>query len=127
MKGFIKFVIIGGCSTGIDFLIYFLCSQKIDITISKFFSMLVACIFSFFFNKKWTFEVEEKTNWKHLIKYLFSQGVNIGVNVGTNTLVFELTNMKLIAYVMATGLGMIVNFMLQKFMVFRKTTQSKNN
>ena len=51
----VRFVLVGGCSTGIDFVIYVLLSMQIPITISKGISMISASVFSYFVNKQYTF------------------------------------------------------------------------
>ncbi len=113
-----KFLIIGGISTAIDFCIYMIISNYIDITISKLISMTIASVFSFIFNKNWTFINKEKTSVIMALKYILAQIINIGVNTGINTLVYNLTKVKIIAFIIATGIAMVVNYLLQKIVVF---------
>ena len=40
----VRFVLVGGCSTGIDFVIYVLLSMQMPITISKGISMITASV-----------------------------------------------------------------------------------
>ena len=96
-KKALKFLVIGGTSTLIDFCIYMLVSKHIDITVSKIISMGIASIFSFIFNKSWTFTVEKKTTKKMVVLFYLGLAVNIAVNAGTNTLAFNLTNQKVIS------------------------------
>ncbi len=115
----IRFLIIGGISTLIDYTLYMLISIKISIIIAKFISMLCACIFSFFANKNWTFSNKEKINSKMIISYIITQVINISVNTGTNYIMYNLTNSKTIAFIIATLIAMIVNYLLQHFVVFK--------
>lgn len=57
-----RFLITGGISTGIDFIIYIFLSSYFDISIAKVISMIIASIFSFILNKTWTFSDIEKVN-----------------------------------------------------------------
>ncbi len=115
-----RFLIIGGISTTIDFIFYMLLSQKIDITLAKLISMILATTFSYIFNKNWTFSVKEKTHALLIVKYIGCQIINILCNTITNTIVYKLTNLKIISFILATCLAMIVNFLLQKTVVFKK-------
>lgn len=117
--GIIKFLFIGGISTIIDYIIYMLLSIKINLIIAKSCSMLCACIFSFFANKNWTFNNEEKINYKMIIAYVITQIINISVNTSVNYLMYNLTTSKTIAFVIATFIAMIVNYLLQNYVVFK--------
>ena len=112
----VRFVLVGGCSTGIDFVIYVLLSMQIPITISI--SMISASVFSYFVNKQYTFANKEKTTLAYLIKFYLTFGANFMVNLGTNYFVYSKTGLKLLAFVMATICGMTVNYIGQRFFVF---------
>lgn len=119
-QSIIRFIIIGGSSTLIDFAIYMIISNYIDIAIAKAISMTIAAIFSFIFNRKWTFNNTGNTNIVQITKYILCQLVNIIVNSTTNSLFYSVSNNKLISFVIATGCAMIVNYMLQKMVVFKE-------
>lgn len=121
---FFKFLLVGGSSTLIDFIIYLLLSMHLDITISKVLSMVVASFFSYMVNKKWTFVYDGKTNFNLIFKYIFSQLINISVNTFVNTFIYNWLGLKIIAFVIATGVAMIVNYLLQKFLVFKRSGES---
>ena len=57
MKSIGRFIVVGGISTLVDFLIYMIISVKLPVSISKAISMCISCVVSFFLNRKWTFEV----------------------------------------------------------------------
>lgn len=119
-NSFIKFLIVGGISTAIDFIVYMLISIRIDISLSKCISMVVSCSFSFIFNKYWTFSDKEKTTFIRLAKYIFVQIINILANVEANKFVYDISGSKVMAFFFATIIAMIVNYTLQKSIVFRK-------
>src|SRR5574344_1167334 len=110
-QSIIRFIIIGGSSTLIDFAIYMIISNYIDIAIAKAISMTIAAIFSFIFNRKWTFNNTGNTNIVQITKYILCQLVNIIVNSTTNSLFYSVSNNKLISFVIATGCAMIVKYM----------------
>lgn len=119
-KKFVKFIIVGAFSTAIDFIIYFYLSKIIDIVIAKTVSMICSSIFSYFLNKLWTFNIKDKKNFKYILKYYITFAINVLTNVSMNYIVFTNTNNKIIAFVFATGVAMMVNYLLQKFFVFKK-------
>lgn len=122
----VKFCISGGIGTFTDFVLYVLLSSQLDITFSKCCSMLVSCVISFFLNKSWTFQVKGKADTKQVIRYVVSQILNICVNVSSNTGVYRIFHKKILAYLVATFAGMTVNFLLQRFFVFKKTKGEEN-
>lgn len=114
----IRFLIVGGISTCIDFLIYMFLSNYIYIYIAKTMSMLVSMSFSFVANKYWSFNAGEEGLKKNLIRYCITQVINLSTNVGINYVVYLAFKNKLLAFVIATGAAMIVNYLLQKKFVF---------
>lgn len=117
---FLKFLLIGGVSTGIDYVIYSALIQYIPVTFSKLCSMLCSTFFSFLINKNWTFQSREQNWFESLRKYYLAQIANISVNVLMNTLLFSLTKNKTAAFIGATAIAMSINFLLQRFYVFKK-------
>lgn len=119
-KNLFRFCIIGGGTTLIDWCIYWFLSKSIDVTIAKIISMVFASVFSYFFNKIWTFENADRKHVKYLWKYYITFAVNIGINTSINTFIYSRTEQKLIALVIATGCATVANFILQKFWVFKE-------
>ena len=115
-----RFLVVGGSSTLLDFIIYMLLSTKLNITISKFISMIVSSIYSFLINKNWTFNNKNKITFILTFKYILCVFINIFVNTTSNTLIFNLTNNKIISFLFATGIAMIVNYTIQKKIVFKE-------
>jgi len=124
-KNIVKFIVIGGITTLIDFCIYMAVNNFLDISVAKFCSMLIASLFSYYFNKKWTFENSEKTDVFYLMKYYTTFIINMSVNISINRIAYNYSRNKMIAFVIGTGFAMIINFLLQKFWVFRKENKSK--
>ena len=115
----IRFLFVGGCSTGIDFFLYMVISLKYSISLSKGISMLVSSVFSYVLNKKFTFVDKEELNMRQVIKFYVVFGMNFWTNLSVNYLIYCYTGYKLIAFVFATLCGMTVNYLGQKYFVFR--------
>lgn len=117
---FARFLVVGASSTLLDYVIYWLLSAGINFNLAKAISMLCSCSYSFFLNKTFTFHDKQKTSVGHVARYAVSQAVNIGTNVGVNALVYNLTGVKAVGMVCATGVAMVVNFLLQRCLVFNR-------
>lgn len=119
-RNIIRFLVVGGTSTFIDFIIYMLLSIRFPVALSKMFSMCCASAFSFIVNKKWTFESQEQTHFFMIVKYILAQCINIGTNVSINQIVFGISKDKVISFILATGCAMCVNYLLQRLFVFQR-------
>lgn len=116
----LKFLLIGGISTALDFVIYTALGRWLTPTPSKLISMLCATLFAFLVNRNWTFQNKEQSLLKSLGKYYLAQAANIATNVLVNALLLRLTSRRILAFVGATGIAMCVNYLLQRLFVFRK-------
>ena len=113
------FLFIGGLATTIDFVIYNYLFTFFSINISKLISMLSSSLFSYFTNKIFTFNKGKNYNQKYLIKFYIIFLLNLLTNIIVNYYVYKLTSVKLLAFILATIFGMTVNFIGQKFYVFK--------
>lgn len=120
INSLLKFIVVGGCSTCIDFIIYMFLALKLPITVSKGISMVAASVFSYILNKQFTFENKEKTNVSYLVRFYIIFGANFGTNLAVNQIIFDETGYKTIAFILATVCGMMVNYLGQKFFVFHQ-------
>ncbi len=132
-KSAYRFIIVGGVATFIDFLLYMVLSRYMDISIAKFLSMSASSILSYFANKCWTFSNNERSNMKYITKYYVTFFVNMSVNLLINRCVYYIcvsrfllmTSLsKCVAFVIATGVAMIVNYVLQKCWVFKQKEEN---
>lgn len=117
----LKFLVGGGSAVIIDAIMYMILKQQIDLSIAKALSYISGAAVGFIINKLWTFG--SKQSWgseviKYISLYAFSAVANTLVNRG----VLYLTQGTLLAFLCATGLSTIINFLGQKFIVFKKTT-----
>jgi putative flippase GtrA len=116
----VKFIMTGGLCTCIDFSIYMCLSTVIGISYAKCISMFCSCTVSFFLNKFWTFRDKKSYTVRQVLKFAIVQLINISVNVGSNTIIYELTQIKILAFVFATLSAMTINYLLQRKIVFRE-------
>ena len=113
------FLVIGGLATTLDFIIYNYLLNFFSINISKLISMLSSSLFSYFMNKIFTFNKGKNYNSKYLLKYYIVFLINLLTNVSVNYYICKWTSIKILAFILATLFGMIVNFIGQKFYVFK--------
>ena len=113
------FLFIGGLATTIDFVIYNYLFSFFSINASKLISMLSSSLFSYFMNKIFTFNKGKNYNSKYLLKYYIVFLINLLTNISVNYYICKWTSIKILAFILATLFGMIVNFIGQKFYVFK--------
>lgn len=116
-----KYLVTGCGSTATDFILYMtLCTIGLPIPVAKICSGIVVTCISFFINRKWTFKADTGDTKQQVFKYFITQGCNIGGNTIVNSLVLSVLDIKLIAFVIATLVGMTISFTMQKLWVFRQ-------
>ncbi|WP_459912727.1 GtrA family protein [Fusobacterium polymorphum] len=103
----------------VDFIIYSYLLTFFSINISKLISMLSSSLFSYFMNKIFTFNKGKNYNSKYLLKYYIVFLINLLTNISVNYYICKWTSIKILAFILATLFGMIVNFIGQKFYVFK--------
>lgn len=114
-----KFVVSGGIATGIDFVCYMLFRQITWPSVAKTISMIIANIWSYIVNKRWVFASSRDTDSKMIGLYVIVQLLNLGTNVGVNSLMLHLTGYVILSFIVATLCATIVNYSLQKLIVFK--------
>lgn len=123
-KSVIKFLVVGGCCTFIDYSIYMIIVDDIGAFGGKGISMGCSMIVNYLLNKYWSFGAKKTKRGKEIIRYILSQIVNITINTTVNFIVLSVLEQKTIAFLCATGVAMMINYLLQKFWVFKKNTIS---
>ena len=114
-----KFLVSGGIATCIDFVCYMWLRQFAWPSVAKTISMLIANVWSYLVNKRWVFESGRKTDTRMVSLYVIVQTLNLGTNVGVNSLMLYLTGYVILSFVIATLCATIVNYSLQKLIVFK--------
>ena len=130
-KQIFRFIISGSIATLVDFIVYYILTNFLDISVSKCISYVFGIFTSYLLNKYFTFKKTEKSA-KEVVKFVCLNIVSLCTNVAANKAAFLILPvllaplnehyqiLKLLAFVCANGASVIVNFMGQKFWVFKK-------
>ncbi len=115
----LKFCVGGFSAVAADYLFYRLFQHiGMEIWASKALSYIIGAAIGFVINKLWTFN-SKKFKTSEIIKYVILYAVSAGINAAVNGLVIWLFDIKLLAFLAATGVSTVINFLGQKFFVFR--------
>ena len=113
-----RFLVVGISAVTIDLTTYYLLLDFLSHDIAKAISFLLGTIFAFVINKYWTFE-KHKKSYTEVFQFGVLYSVTLGLNVLTNKMVIDNTQMVFLAFLMATGASTVLNFIGQKWWVFR--------
>lgn len=112
-----KFLFAGLAAVGTDLLVYYLLLNLLSTEVSKGISFIIGSVVAFIINKYWTFKKPEKS-YKEMIQFGVLYGTTLGLNVMTNKIVLDYTDIVLVSFIVATGISTILNFVGQKWWVF---------
>ncbi len=130
-----KFAVIGGLNTFLDFAalnsLIFLSgvSSGSGYSLFKGISFTVAVVNSYFWNKKWTFDSQEREGGKEFVQFLVVSLVGFGINVGSASFIVNVLGggwdispnlLANLGALTATLLSLAWNFVGYKFVVFKK-------
>lgn len=113
-----RFLVAGFSAVGTDLGTYYLLLNFFQHDIAKTISFLLGTIVAFIINKYWTFEKHERS-YKEIFQFAILYSVTLGANVATNKFVLEQTELVFFAFLVATGVSTVLNFLGQKFWVFK--------
>ena len=113
-----RFLVAGISAVGTDLATYYLLLNFLETDIAKAISFLLGTIVAFIINKYWTFEKHEKS-YKEIIKFGFLYSFTLSANVITNNIILDMFSITLIAFLIATGVSTVLNFIGQKWWVFK--------
>ena len=120
----IKFIIVGGTATIIDFFIFFIMHEicSFNIIISNITSFTISLIYNYIISIIWVFDTDKEANQnKQFIIFLTFSLIGLLINTG---IVYFCTNVlnlySMIGKVFATGIVMVFNFITRKIFLERK-------
>ena len=119
IKELLRFCVGGGSAVVTDLIVYLLLKGFVGVSTAKIISFVAGAIVGFVINKLWTFGSKKFVYYeplKYCVLYLFSAIVNALVN----KVVLNLFYIVILAWFVATGCSTVINFLGQKFFVFRK-------
>lgn len=116
----LRFIAVGVLAVLTDFVFYYLLSNfGINVNIAKLISFILGATIGFVLNKTWTFKSNGKLN-KEIMFFSILYFISLNANVFSNKLILEISQNKLLAFLIATGVSTLINYIGQKFIVFRK-------
>ena len=120
-----RFLVVGFSAVACDFLVYYLLINFLNHTPAKAISFLSGTALAYVFNKYWTFEKKEKSHkemLRFLVLYLSTFVVNVAINQGVLNI---LAGYVFFAFLCATGTSTVLNFIGQKWWVFKTGDKTK--
>jgi putative flippase GtrA len=114
-----RFLVAGFCAVGTDVGSYFLILKALPHDYSKGISFLLGTIVAYFINKNWTFEKKTKA-YEEMGKFAILYLSTLGANVLVNRIVLNLFQSTFLAFLLATGVSTVLNFIGQKCWVFKR-------
>ncbi|MBR4656117.1 MAG: GtrA family protein [Oscillospiraceae bacterium] len=120
LREILRFLVGGGSAVLTDFAVYqLLMSVRAGIDLSKGVSYVLGASVGFVINKFWTFR-SKRFHITEIGKYVVLYAFSALVNTGVNRLVLAWWGIKLIAFLLATAASTVINFLGQKYIVFKQ-------
>ncbi|MFZ9521480.1 MAG: GtrA family protein [Silvanigrellaceae bacterium] len=118
-----KFVVTGFCGLFTDVSIYrLLVKLGIHVTPAKALGCLAGTVVVFFINRAWTFSARHGSATQ-VLRFGLLYGTTIMLNTTLNTIGLKLLpHPWQVAFVFATGITTVINFLGSKFVVFRPSS-----
>ena len=113
-----RFLVAGISAVATDLGTYYLLLGYFDPAIAKTISFLLGTIVAFVISKYWTFEKHERS-YREVIKFVSLYTVTLFANVVTNEIVLNQFHIVFLAFLVATGISTVLNFIGLKRWVFR--------
>lgn len=122
IKQIIKFVIVGGIATLIDFVCLYIFKEllNLNIILSNTLSFTISVIYNYIASIKWVFDVNENSKFQFIIFVILSV---IGLLIN-NSILYLLTTYTEVYYLLSKALAtlvvMIYNFITRKIFLEKK-------
>ena len=119
LKELLRFLVGGGSAVIVDYLVLQgLMLLGLSLSPAKAVSFVCGAAVGFVINKLWTFE-RKKFSRTEILRYVILYTCTALINTGVNAAVFHLLGNVTFAFLCATGTSTVLNFLGQKFFVFR--------
>ena len=116
-----KFIIIGIIAVSIDAFVYYLLGnfEFFSYEISKRISFICGAVFAFFFNRSYVFQIKHK-NISQILGFSILYLISFFCNAFSHDFVLNKLGIPTVAFIFATAVSTIINYLGQKFIIFKK-------
>ncbi len=114
-----RFLVSGCLAVATDFLTYYALLEFMSHAPAKTLSFISGTVLAYILNKYWTFE-KNQLNHFETIRFIILYSTTLGANVLVNqTTLHFFPTFLLLAFLLATGTSTVLNFIGQKWWVFK--------
>lgn len=123
MNKFLKFCIVGGAGFVVDTGVYYLANIIMPVLISRLISFTAAVLFTYYFNRRFTFKKQTSMNLSEFLKYYSAMVLGGSVNVGSFWILMYfnsmVSNYPIFGIAFGSIAGLFVNYITSRIIIFK--------